>query len=75
MRLLIFKLPQVCIKPDSVLWYKFVFSIELLLWQAMGQFAPLLATTIDCLPFNRWRHMFEAEVLMEATVDMVILQA
>jgi len=25
------------------------------------------------ITFDRWRHMFEAEVVMEATVDMVIL--
>jgi len=35
---------------------------------SMGQLAIAVRIT-----FDRWRHMFEAEVVMQATVDMVIL--
>jgi len=34
----------------------------------MGQLAIAVRIT-----FDRWRHMFEAEVVMEATVNMVVL--
>ena len=34
----------------------------------MGQLAIAVRIT-----FDRWRHMFEAEVIMEATVNMVVL--
>jgi len=34
----------------------------------MGQLAIAVRIT-----FDRWRHMFEAELVMEATADMVML--